>query len=134
MTSDPDSPAAGAAIRAAVTALPLALLGLFLAAISWRRWPDPLIDFGQQLYIPWRLSEGERLGRDLLYFHGPLSQHLHALLFRLCGVSFSTLIAANLLVVPALPCRRLRNHVSTTPQPQPRSKRRAQRWTCSPRR
>jgi hypothetical protein len=80
----------------------LAALGATMASLTWRRWPDLLVDFGQQLYIPWRLSQGERLGRDILYLHGPLSQHWHALLFRLFGVSYSTLIAANLLVVAAL--------------------------------
>ena len=32
-----------------------------LAAQSWRRWTDPLIDFGAELYVPWRLLEGDRL-------------------------------------------------------------------------
>ena len=80
----------------------LAVTGAAMALLTWRRWPDLLIDFGQQLYIPWRLSQGERLGRDIFYLHGPLSQHWHALLFRLFGVSFSTLIAANLVVVATL--------------------------------
>lgn len=80
----------------------LASLGAAMASLTWRRWPDLLVDFGQQLYIPWRLSQGERLGRDIFYLHGPLSQHWHALLFRLFGVSYATLIGANLLVVAAL--------------------------------
>lgn len=84
------------------SSLALAATGAAMASLTWRRWPDLLVDFGQQLYIPWRLSQGERLGRDIVYLHGPLSQHWHALLFRLFGVSFSTLIAANLLVVAAL--------------------------------
>lgn len=89
-------------LRVLAAAAPLAALLIALAGATWRRWPDVLIDFGQQLYIPWRLAEGERLGRDLLYFHGPLSQHLNALLFRLFGVSFSTLIGANLVLVALL--------------------------------
>ena len=89
----------GRRLRAVAAAAPLVALLAFLAAVTWRRWPDLLIDFGQQLYIPWRLAAGERLGRDLLYFHGPLSQHWNALLFRVFGVSFSTLIAANLVLV-----------------------------------
>jgi hypothetical protein len=80
----------------------LAATGAAMAFLTWRRWPDLLVDFGQQLYIPWRLSQGERLGRDIFYLHGPLSQHWHALLFSLFGVSFSTLIGANLLVVATL--------------------------------
>src|ERR1035438_4013514 len=30
------------------------------AALSWRRWPDVLVDFGMQLYLPWQSgSEGK---------------------------------------------------------------------------
>jgi len=39
----------------------LAVLGaltVLLVATSWRRWPDPLIDFGRELYVPWRLAQG----------------------------------------------------------------------------
>jgi len=25
---------------------------ILLSWLSWRKWPDPLIDFGQQLYVP----------------------------------------------------------------------------------
>lgn len=88
--------------RSYAEAIVLAATGAGLASLTWRRWPDLLVDFGQQLYIPWRLSQGERLGRDIFYLHGPLSQHWHALLFSLFGVSFSTLIGANLLVVATL--------------------------------
>jgi len=89
-------------LRTIAAAAPLLALLACLAGVTWRRWPDLLIDFGQQLYIPWRLAAGERLGTDVLYFHGPLSQHLNALLFRVFGVSFSTLIGANLLLVVLL--------------------------------
>jgi len=85
--------------------LDLAALGIqfiALAAMGWRRWPDLLVDFGQQLYIPWRLSEGDLLHRDILFLHGPLSQHLNALLFRLFGASLSVLLAANLAILAAL--------------------------------
>ena len=78
----------------------LALVGVvfvLMASVTWRKWPDLIIDFGAQLYIPWRLSEGAVLYRDLFYFAGsPLSQYFNALLFKVFGVSFSTLIAANL--------------------------------------
>ena len=78
----------------------LALVGVVfvaLAALTWRKWPDALIDFGVQLYIPWRLTESSVLYRDLFYIGGgPLSQYFNALLFKIFGVSFFTLIAANL--------------------------------------
>lgn len=73
------------------------------AALTWRKWPDLLVDFGTQLYIPWRITHGAVLYRDLFYFAGgPFSQYFNALLFAIFGVSFSTLIAANMLLAAAM--------------------------------
>jgi hypothetical protein len=67
------------------------------AWLTWRRWPDLIIDFGPQLYMPWRISEGARLYRDIFYLSGgPLSQYFNAALFQSFGVSFLTLVIANL--------------------------------------
>jgi hypothetical protein len=80
----------------------VALAFVFAAAISWRRWPDLIVDFGGQLYIPWRLANGAVLYRDIFYFAGgPLSQYFNALLFKIFGTSFLTLILANLTLVAA---------------------------------
>ena len=73
------------------------------AALSWRRWPDILVDFGMQLYLPWRISEGDVLYRDVMYLPGgPLSQYFNALLFIIFGVSFRTLIFANLAITAGM--------------------------------
>lgn len=84
----------------------LALVGgvfVLAAALSWRRWPDILVDFGIQLYLPWRISEGEVLYRDVAYLTGgPLSQYFNALLFKIFGVSFRTLIFANLAITAGM--------------------------------
>ena len=73
------------------------------AALSWRRWADVLVDFGMQLYLPWRISEGEVLYRDMMYLTGgPLSQYFNALLFKIFGVSFRTLIFANLAITAGM--------------------------------
>ena len=69
------------------------------ATLSWRTWPDVIVDFGQELYVPWRLSEGEVLYRDIAWVSGPLSQYVNAVLFKLFGVSFTTLIVANLVLL-----------------------------------
>jgi len=66
---------------------------------SWRTWPDPVIDFGQQLYAAWRLAEGDVLYRDVAYHYGPLSPWLNAGCFRLFGTSLTTLIVCNLAIV-----------------------------------
>jgi hypothetical protein len=80
----------------------LAAAFALFAALSWRAWPDILVDFGEELYIPWRLTQGEVLYRDVVFLGGPLSLHLHALLFRLFGVSLTTVIGANLGVLAAI--------------------------------
>ena len=73
------------------------------AILSWRRWPDLLVDFGMQLYLPWRISAGEVLYRDLNYLTGgPFSQYFNALLFKIFGVSFRTLIVANLAITAGM--------------------------------
>jgi hypothetical protein len=83
----------------------LAGLGALLAYmlyISWRKWPDPLVDFGRELYIPWRLSHGAVLYRDVDDFYGPLSQYLNAGLFHLFGPGMMVLVFANLAVFLAI--------------------------------
>jgi 4-amino-4-deoxy-L-arabinose transferase-like glycosyltransferase len=70
---------------------------------TWRRWPDMVVDFGAQLYMPWQISTGAVLYRDVHYLAGgPLSQYYHALLFRIFGVSFQTLFVSNLVVLTLL--------------------------------
>lgn len=72
---------------------------MLLASSGWRRWADLYVDFGQQLYVPWRLSEGAVLYRDLAYLHGPLSAYANSFVFRLFGVSYTTLMTLNLFVI-----------------------------------
>jgi len=69
---------------------------------SWLKWPDLFVDYGQQLYVAWRLAEGEVLYRDIAYFHGPLSSYLHAGVMRLWGTSLLSLVVFNLLLLGAL--------------------------------
>ena len=79
-----------------------AVVGIFFviaAALSWRKWPDPLIDFGQQLYVPWRLSRGAVLYHDVSYVYGCLSVCYHAALFKIFGVSLNVLLASNFLIL-----------------------------------
>ena len=73
------------------------------AALTWRKWPDVLVDFGMQLYLPWKISSGSVLYRDAMYLTGgPLSQYYDALLFRLFGASLLTLVISNLVIAAGL--------------------------------
>jgi hypothetical protein len=77
----------------------LLILGLGWALkVSWRRWPDPVIDFGRELYFPWRISEGGVLYRDFDHLYGPLSHYFNALIFRVFGVGLMKLFAVNVVV------------------------------------
>jgi hypothetical protein len=69
-----------------------------LAYWSWRKWPDPLIDFGRELYVPWQITRGRVLYQDLASLFGPLSPYVNALWFSLFGPSLMTLAACNLAI------------------------------------
>ena len=84
---------------------PVVIVSAFVLAalLSWRKWPNPLIDFGLQLYLPWKISTGSVLYRDISYLTGgPLSQYLNGIVFSLSGVSLTSLIIANLLLTALL--------------------------------
>ncbi len=79
----------------AATAAPMLL-------ISWRRWPDILIDFGRELYVPWQISNGAVLYRDIAYLNGPLASCVNAILFKIFGVSLTTLVFFNIFLIVLL--------------------------------
>jgi hypothetical protein len=76
----------------------LALAVVFTLVVSWRKWPDPLVDFGRELYLPWRLSEGAVLYRDIDHLYGPLSHYFNALIFRIFGTGMMKIVGVNLLI------------------------------------
>jgi len=80
-------------------AIPMGIAFILLTWLSWRKWPDPLIDFGQQLYVPWRLSRGAVLYHDVSYVYGCLSVCYHAALLKIFGVSLNVLLASNFLIL-----------------------------------
>lgn len=69
---------------------------------TWRTWPDPLVDFGRELYLAWQLSRGRTLYVDNAYFDGPLSPYLNALWMKLFGVSITSVMVANFIVMIAV--------------------------------
>ena len=79
----------------------IAFAFVIMARWSWLTWPDILIDFGRELYIPWQLSTGKALYTDIAYYSGPLSPYLNAMWFKLFGVGLSTLVWCNLAILAA---------------------------------
>jgi hypothetical protein len=75
----------------------LALLLIYFIGLSWRRWPDPIVDFGPQCYAIWRLSQGARIYHDFAWNYGPCSLYFDAALFRLFGPGIMVLVSANLV-------------------------------------
>src|SRR6266404_4021904 len=80
----------------------LVAAAIFFVATSWRKWPDPLLDFGQQLYNAWQLSTGAVLYRDVGCIYGPLSEYINAGVFWLFGPGLIVLAIANLIVFAAI--------------------------------
>ena len=76
----------------------LGLLVVYFLKISWRKWPDPMVDFGQQCYAVWRLSQGAALYHDFVWNYGPLSICFNAWLFRCFGPGIMVLATANLVI------------------------------------
>jgi hypothetical protein len=77
--------------------------------------PDIQVDFGRELYVPWRISEGDHLYSDIAYFNGPLSAHWNALCFVIFGVGLKTLKIVNLAVTVGIAA------LVTAPKPRKRS-------------
>jgi hypothetical protein len=75
---------------------------VFFVTTSWRKWSDPLIDFGQQLYNAWQLSNGAVLYRDVGCIYGPLSEYFNAAIFWLFGPGLIVLAIANLIIFAAI--------------------------------
>jgi hypothetical protein len=83
-----DDPARSSATarEALAAAFPYVVFGL-LALLSWNRWIEPYVDSGRELETPWRLSTGQRLYRDVRFYHGPLAPYLAAAIDRVTGPS-----------------------------------------------
>jgi len=83
---------------------PALLAAAFVALVlwSWQKWPDVLVDFGRELYVPWQLVSGKSLYANIAYFNGPLSPWWNHLCFRVFGVGLLTLVMANLAIIVAI--------------------------------
>ena len=80
----------------------LAAVGTALINVSWQRWNNLFVDYGRELYIPWRLAAGQVLYKDIAYLFGPFPPYLNAFLFKLFGTSIMTLAIFNIALVTGL--------------------------------
>jgi hypothetical protein len=61
--------------------------------LSWNRWIEPYVDSGRELETPWRISQGQKLYRDVAFYHGPLGPYIAAAIDRAAGPSLPARIA-----------------------------------------
>jgi len=74
------------------------LAGVFAFIQSYRRWLDPMIDAGRDLYIPEQLRQGVTLYQDVLYFYPPLTPYLLAAITAITGSSLGAYIGIGLVI------------------------------------
>ena len=60
--------------------------------------PDPVVDFGRELYVPWRITQGDVLYQDIAYFNGPLVPYINAAIFAVFGVGTLSLFACSMVL------------------------------------
>jgi hypothetical protein len=77
----------------------LALIGSYMLNLSWLKWPDLLIDYGRELYVPWQITKGKVLYADINHLYGPFSNYFNAFLFQIFGTGISTLAYFNIVIV-----------------------------------
>ena len=87
--------------RAWIGPLAVALVAIAMAAWTWRQWADPIVDFGGEAYVAWRISQGDVLYRDLAYFTGPLAPYLHGAAMKVGGASLTTIAVVNFALLGA---------------------------------
>ena len=86
-------------LRIAVDSLLMVSMSIGMLFLSWRKWPDALVDFGRELYIPWQLNCGKVLYRDIFHFSGPVSPYLNAWVMKLFGPHLLTIALFNSVLV-----------------------------------
>ncbi|MGD0464861.1 MAG: glycosyltransferase family 39 protein [Tepidisphaeraceae bacterium] len=72
---------------------------LSLSYWIWGHTGEILLDFGNELYTAWQLSQGKTLYRDVACLYGPLSPTLNAAIMRLFGPGLTTILIANLIIL-----------------------------------
>lgn len=66
----------------------------FLFLLFYGKLGSYLVDVGREVYLPWRMLEGEVLYKDLFNMYGPLGYQINAILFKIFGIKLNTLYCA----------------------------------------
>jgi 4-amino-4-deoxy-L-arabinose transferase-like glycosyltransferase len=82
----------------------LVCIGTFMLFLSWRKWPDLVVDFGGELYVPWQLMHGAVYNKDIIAGFGPLSYYINTFLFWVFGVNWMVIAVFNILLIIVLTC------------------------------
>jgi hypothetical protein len=64
---------------------------------TWAKWGDITVDNGREVYVPWELTQGKTLYRDVWYSYTPGGPYLNSLLFRIFGPRLEVLYWAGSL-------------------------------------
>lgn len=80
-------------------ALILISITVVFVSLTWGKWTHPLANFGREVYVPWRIANGELLYKDLAFIYGAFPPLFNALLFEIFGASIRTLVFFDLAVV-----------------------------------
>src|SRR5438477_7373344 len=60
----------------------IAITGVIMLRWTIGRWADPIYNSGREIYVPWQLSLGKVLYRDIAHAPGPISQYFNAIVIR----------------------------------------------------
>jgi len=64
---------------------------------TWATWGWLTADCGREMYVPWILSQGKTLYKDVWYLYGPAGPYFNSFLYRVFGANLSTLYWAGSL-------------------------------------
>lgn len=74
------------------------LLFVAMAARSWQKLGDPIIDMGHEVEIPARIADGQILYRDIHSYYGPLAFYINAWGLELFGKHLSVFYGIGLFI------------------------------------
>jgi hypothetical protein len=89
----------GEVVEQIIAAAVVVLIAGAMAAWTWNAWADPIVDFGRETYVAWRLCCGDRLYHDIAYFNGPLSPAVNALAMKIAGPSLGVIYSLNAIIL-----------------------------------